>query len=163
MITLKSMWNENSNMCFTIIFVVLKTHGECIKTSNELLFTILQIAHGCSVSMNSTHYQPVASIYIPVMYVVLSSIIIQYYFPVNFPFGIYQIFTKYKIDAVEPIENLGSVFKLTYDHTYIILTWYSQLNSTQKCLFVICRNIHTITLGVWNPWRVYLTPLIYNT
>ena len=39
----------------------------------------------------------------------------------------------------------------------------TQLNSTQKCLFVICRNIHTITLGVWNPWRVYLTPLIYNT
>ena len=38
----------------------------------------------------------------------------------------------------------------------------TQLNSTQKCFFLICRNIHTITLGVWNSWRVYLTPLIYN-
>ena len=38
----------------------------------------------------------------------------------------------------------------------------STLNSTQKCLFVICMNIHTTTMGVWNPWRVYLTPRTYN-
>ena len=51
-----------------------------------------------------------------------------------------------------------------------LLSESAQLNSgyiqtqtqTQKCLFVICKNIHTITLGVWNPCRVYLTPLIEN-
>ena len=31
-----------------------------------------------------------------------------------------------------------------------------------KCLFVICVNMHTIRMGVWNPWRVYLTPRTYN-
>ena len=37
-----------------------------------------------------------------------------------------------------------------------------KLTQTQKYLFVICINIHTITMGVWNPWRVYLAPRIYN-
>ena len=48
---------------------------------------------------------------------------------------------------------------LSYLHNGIS---YTQLNSTQKCLYVICKNIHTITLGVWNPWRVCLTPLIFS-
>ena len=48
---------------------------------------------------------------------------------------------------------------LSYLHNGIS---YTQLNSIQKCLYVICKNIHTITLGVWNPWRVCLTPLIFS-
>ena len=44
-------------------------------------------------------------------------------------------------------------------HTSIITRWCNtQLNSTKKYIFVICMNIHTITMGVWNAWRVYLTP-----